>query len=166
MIRVPIHMMERVGKLARIVRENGCMSAAELPVEILAAGSGYSVKDVKKALGVVQDPVSWHQDPTVENCVLSVADHQPGPSDRFGQEDLRRFMRTSFGSLTDQQALVLRQRFGLDNGVEKTLEEVGRMMGVTRERIRQIENKALGRLRAPSVAGDLEVFLLSDNPPA
>lgn len=165
-IRVPIHMLEKVNKLARIARENGCISSAEVPVATLAAGSGFSAEEVIKVLGVVGEPASWDQDAALEDHVLSVFDSQPGPPQRYEHEDLRRFLSVSFEVLSPKEALVLRQRFGLDDGNERTLEEVGRMLNVTRERIRQLEAKALGRLRARSVREVLQPFLRPGNQPS
>lgn len=152
-IRVPVHMMERIHKVELAARRLGFHTPSEAPAAILADAAQISLPELQKVLSVVADAESWEGSDHIRHAVELVQDGSEGPECDVGSEWLSQFVRSNVGQLSDKEAAVISFRFGLADGEEKTLEEVGRMFGVTRERIRQIEAKALGRLRHPRLLG-------------
>ena len=147
-IRVPVHMVETINKLARIQRQ---------------LTLGISIDKVREVYKISQDPVSL-ETPIGEEDDSHLGDfikdeRTMGPEEYATIEMLKEELQGVLGTLTDREEKVLRLRFGLDDGQCRTLEEVGQIFGVTRERIRQIEAKALRKLRHPSRSRKLKDFL-------
>lgn len=159
LIRLPVHVFERIGKLQRSARENGFDSPRELPVDVLSCVSGMAPSDVVKAILVVEDATLMGDSREAEEFASNAADDAQSPEEFAAFEDFRRYMNSFVDGLPPRERLVIRQRFGFDDGVEKTLEEVGRTLNVTRERIRQIEAKALRLLRKQYVLDELKIYL-------
>ncbi len=162
-IRVPVHMVETINKLKRIQRQLTVELNRE-PTELeLAEKMECTVDKIIEIIKIDVDPISLEK-PTREDEDSSVADFIPdesnmSPEDYTINELLKDEIRQALSTLTDREAQVLRYRFGLDDGTCRTLEEVGNMFGVTRERIRQIEAKALRKLRHPSRSRKLKDYL-------
>ncbi|WP_312326772.1 sigma-70 family RNA polymerase sigma factor [Stenotrophomonas sp.] len=148
-IRLPIHVMERVTKIAKVARERGEDSAHAMPAQEIARLSDLSVNQVAKALAVINDVVSWDQQDGMQELVLSTQDTSSSPEEWTDGFLRRRAIDECLAQLPPREAEVVRHRFGLIDGDDRTLEEVGQMFGVTRERIRQIEAKALRKMRHP-----------------
>lgn len=149
-IRVPVHMMERINKLNAVARGAGFETAADMPVETLSMYAEMTPTEVQRALRVVQEPNSLFESDEIRSFVESVADEARRPDDLVITHDLSRSIRECVCSLPDRESEVIAHRFGLFDGIEKTLEEVGAIFNVTRERIRQIEASALRKLRHPN----------------
>ncbi|RJS02671.1 sigma-70 family RNA polymerase sigma factor [Xanthomonas sp. CFBP 7698] len=149
LIRVPVHMMERLSKVAKAARMTGFESPMGIPLSEIANLTGYSEAEVRRTLSVVEDASLWEDSPADQDAVMSVADELADPADFAEHMEMARLVHLSIKEISEKQADVIRHRFGLVDGVERTLEEVGQMHGVTRERIRQIESKALKALRHP-----------------
>ncbi len=154
MIRLPVHMIERIRKLETTARADGFDSPAEMDAGLLADRAGMSIRDVQKALRAEVEPKMIDQEIDLdrETYWCSVDDAE-GPEELACRADLRRLVMEAVGELKDKQRRVLVERFGLNDGTERTLEEVGVIHGVTRERIRQIEAKALKTLQHPGRLG-------------
>ncbi|MBK9496119.1 MAG: sigma-70 family RNA polymerase sigma factor [Xanthomonadales bacterium] len=159
LIRLPVHIFEKVSKLSRVAREEGFDSLREMPIKALSEASGIASSEVAKTVDLIDDAVLWSDTPEVENLVSTVADDTQTPEEVATLEDFRRFMNACVDGLTPKEKRIIRHRFGLEGGVEKTLEEVGGMLNVTRERARQIEAKALAKLRRPAVLDELKIHL-------
>ena len=153
-IRIPVHMVETINKVkkanSQLLHENGRDPTAEEIAERL----GMPADKVREILRVAQEPVSL-ETPIGEEEDSHLGDFIPddtslSPIDAATMDALKRDLATVLKTLTDREASVLKMRFGLDDGQPKTLEEVGTKFGVTRERIRQIEAKALRKLKHPS----------------
>ena len=153
-IRIPVHMVETINKVkkanSQLLHENGRDPTAEEIAERL----GMPADKVREILRVAQEPVSL-ETPIGEEEDSHLGDFIPddtslSPIDAATMDALKRDLATVLKTLTDREASVLKMRFGLDDGQPKTLEEVGTKYGVTRERIRQIEAKALRKLKHPS----------------
>ena len=151
-IRVPVHMVETINKLSRYQRQLTLELNREPTDEELAKKMGMSPDKVREVIKIAQDPVSL-ETPIGEEEDSHLGDFVPDESN-MSPEDF-----TIHEMLKEEIGDVLRLRFGLDDGSPKTLEEVGQMFGVTRERIRQIEAKALRKLRHPSRSRKLKDFL-------
>jgi len=149
-IRLPIHVMEKVNKVSKAVRVLGEDSFDDVRPEDIAKICDLSVADVAKLLNVVHDAVSWDQQDETANLVLATQDTFQPPEEATDAYLRRRAIDDCLSSLGSREAEVIRHRFGLIDGDDKTLEEVGQIFGVTRERIRQIESKALRLMRHPS----------------
>ncbi|VXB25455.1 RNA polymerase sigma factor [Luteimonas sp. 9C] len=162
-IRVPVHMREKMNKLDAVRRALEQSGAAEPSVTELAERTGYPEREVMKML-TIPNACSWDE----ASCLLEEAlelDDETQVADAFANsEALANSVRDVLGTLKPQQAEVLCFRFGLDDGNHRTLEEVGQRYGVTRERIRQIESKALSLLRHPSRAEVLRSFFGEERP--
>ena len=153
-IRIPVHMVETINKVkktsSQLLHENG----KDPTPEEIAERLGMPSDKVREILRVAQEPVSL-ETPIGEEEDSHLGDFIPddtslSPIDAATMEALKRDLAAVLKTLTDREASVLRMRFGLDDGQPKTLEEVGTKFGVTRERIRQIEAKALRKLKHPS----------------
>jgi RNA polymerase primary sigma factor len=162
-IRIPVHMIEVINKLKNIQRELVREMGREPTTEEIARKMGTSIEKVSKALKLVQQPVSL-ETPIGEDGDSQLGDliedkSSTSPSERVIASNLREITGDVLQTLSPREERVLRMRFGLDHGGdERTLEEVGQNFNVTRERIRQIEAKALRKLRHPSRARLLRNF--------
>ena len=162
-IRVPVHMVETINKLARVQRQLTQDLNREPTDEEIAKKLGISIEKVREVYKISQDPVSL-EIPIGEEDDSHLGDfikdeRTMGPEEYATIEMLKEELQGVLGTLTDREEKVLRLRFGLDDGQCRTLEEVGQIFGVTRERIRQIEAKALRKLRHPSRSRKLKDFL-------
>ena len=162
-IRVPVHMVETINKLARVQRQLTQDLNREPTDEEIAKKLGISIEKVREVYKISQDPVSL-ETPIGEEDDSHLGDfikdeRTMGPEEYATIEMLKEELQGVLGTLTDREEKVLRLRFGLDDGQCRTLEEVGQIFGVTRERIRQIEAKALRKLRHPSRSRKVKDFL-------
>lgn len=162
-IRVPVHMVETINKLSRYQRQLTLELNREPTDEELAKKMGMSPDKVREVIKIAQDPVSL-ETPIGEEEDSHLGDFVPDESNMSPEDfTIHEMLKEEIGdvllTLTEREEQVLRLRFGLDDGFPKTLEEVGQMFGVTRERIRQIEAKALRKLRHPSRSRKLKDFL-------
>ena len=163
-IRVPVHMVETINKLARAQRQLTQELNREPSEEELAKKLGITVEKVREVYKISQDPVSL-ETPIGEEDDSHLGDfikdeRTMSPEEYATVEMLKEELTNVLLTLTDREEKVLRLRFGLDDGQCRTLEEVGQIFGVTRERIRQIEAKALRKLRHPSRSRKLKDFLI------
>lgn len=149
-IRLPIHVMEKVNKVSKAVRVLGEDSFDDVRAEDIAKVCDLSVGDAAKSLNVAHDAVSWDQQDETADLVLATRDTFQLPEEVTDGYLRRRAIDDCLSALGSREAEVIRHRFGLIDGNDKTLEEVGQIFGVTRERIRQIESKALRMMRHPS----------------
>jgi RNA polymerase primary sigma factor len=162
-IRVPVHMYEQINRLARVSRQLVQELGRDPTVEEIAEELGVSPKKVERTIKVSQRPLSLEmpvgeEDDSFLGDFIEDSD-APSPTDQASQQLLRDQIEDIFVSLTPREVRILQLRFGLVDGYSYTLEEVGKKFGVTRERIRQIEAQALGRLRHPSRSRKLRDFL-------
>ncbi len=161
-IRVPVHMVEVINKATRCNRKLVQELGREPTVEEIAKELGLPVEKIIEANRTAADtlsldtPVGDEEDTSIGSFVED--DHTPGPADATSNALLAEALREILDTLTDREADVLRMRFGMYDGRTHTLEEVGQIFGVTRERIRQIENKAIRKLRHPSRAKKIKDF--------
>ncbi len=160
-IRIPVHMVETVNKLGRITRQLVQQLGREPSEAELAAAMDISVNRLHEVIRMTQEPVSLSTPIGEEENHLGdfVEDHTaPEPSEVAAFALLRDQLAEALDTLTPKEQQVLRLRFGLEDGRTRTLEEVGQHFGVTRERIRQIEAKALRKLRHPTRSRPLRDF--------
>ena len=162
-IRVPVHMVETINKLARVQRQLTQELNREPTDEEIAKKLGISIEKVREVYKISQDPVSL-ETPIGEEDDSHLGDfikdeRTMGPEEYATVEMLKEELSGVLATLTEREEKVLRLRFGLDDGQCRTLEEVGQIFGVTRECIRQIEAKALRKLRHPSRSRKLKDFL-------
>lgn len=162
-IRVPVHMYEQINRLARVSRQLVQEFGRDPTTEEIAEELGVTAKKVERTIKVSQRPLSLEM-PVGEEADSFLGDfiedsEAPSPTDQASQQLLREQIDSIFASLTPREVRILQLRFGLVDGYSYTLEEVGKKFGVTRERIRQIEAQALGRLRHPSRSRKLRDFL-------
>ncbi len=162
-IRVPVHMYEQINRLARVSRQLVQELGRDPTVEEIAEELGVSPKKVERTIKVSQRPLSLEmpvgeEDDSFLGDFIEDSD-APSPTDQASLQLLRDQIEEIFVSLTPREVRILQLRFGLIDGYSYTLEEVGKKFGVTRERIRQIEAQALGRLRHPSRSRKLRDFL-------
>ncbi|QSO46097.1 RNA polymerase sigma factor RpoD [Alicyclobacillus mengziensis] len=162
-IRIPVHMVETINKLIRISRQLLQELGREPTAEEIAAEMDLSPDKVREIQKIAQEPVSL-ETPIGEEDDSHLGDFIPddealAPADAAAYELLKEQLEDVLDTLTEREENVLRLRFGLDDGRTRTLEEVGKVFGVTRERIRQIEAKALRKLRHPSRSKRLKDFL-------
>lgn len=161
-IRIPVHMVETINKLIRIQRQLLQDLGREPTPEEIGAEMELPTGKVRDILKIAQEPVSL-ETPIGEEDDSHLGDfiedeHATSPADHAAYELLKDQLEDILDTLTDREENVLRLRFGLDDGRSRTLEEVGKVFGVTRERIRQIEAKALRKLRHPSRSKQLKDF--------
>ncbi|MCB1691447.1 MAG: RNA polymerase sigma factor RpoD [Pseudomonadales bacterium] len=162
-IRVPVHMMETVNKLNRLTRQLIQELGRPPTIEELSEKMDLPEDKVLKALDVAKQPISLEtpvgddDDSTMWNLVSDTS--VESPMDHATDEGLKETTTNVLTALTDREAKVLRMRFGIDMNTDHTLEEVGRQFSVTRERIRQIEAKALRKLRHPARSEQLRSFI-------
>jgi len=162
-IRIPVHMVETINKLIRISRQLVQRLGREPTAEEIALEMGIASERVEEIQRIAQEPVSL-ETPIGEEEDSQLGDfledkELPSPEDAAAGQLLREQLEGMLDDLTEREKEVLRLRFGLEDGHPYTLEEVGRRFGVTRERIRQIEAKALRKLRHPSRSKKLRDFL-------
>ncbi|ALX48107.1 RNA polymerase sigma factor RpoD [Lentibacillus amyloliquefaciens] len=162
-IRIPVHMVETINKLIRVQRQLLQDLGREPTPEEIGKEMELSPDKVREILKIAQEPVSL-ETPIGEEDDSHLGDfiedqEAVSPSDHASYELLKEQLEDVLDTLTDREENVLRLRFGLDDGRTRTLEEVGKVFGVTRERIRQIEAKALRKLRHPSRSKRLKDFL-------
>ncbi|MGW8957106.1 RNA polymerase sigma factor RpoD [Paenibacillus sp. NPDC055715] len=162
-IRIPVHMVETINKLIRVSRQLLQELGREPTPEEVAAEMELSVEKVREIMKIAQEPVSL-ETPIGEEDDSHLGDfiedqEALAPADAAAYELLKEQLEDVLDTLTEREENVLRLRFGLDDGRTRTLEEVGKVFGVTRERIRQIEAKALRKLRHPSRSKRLKDFL-------
>ena len=165
-IRIPVHMIETINKLNRISRQMLQEMGREPTPEELAVRMEMPEDKVRKVLKIAKEPISMetpigddedsHLGDFIEDTSVS------SPIDQATVESLRETTHAVLAQLTPREAKVLRTRFGIDMNTDHTLEEVGKQFDVTRERIRQIEAKALRKLRHPSRSEQLRSFLMDD----
>lgn len=162
-IRIPVHMVETINKLVRVSRQLLQAYGREPTAEEIAKEMDMPVDKVREIQKIAQEPVSLETPIGEEDDSHLgdfIEDHDvTAPQDAAAYEMLKEQLEGVLDTLTDREENVLRLRFGLDDGRTRTLEEVGRVFGVTRERIRQIEAKALRKLRHPSRSKRLRDFL-------
>ncbi|MCP1673200.1 RNA polymerase primary sigma factor [Natronocella acetinitrilica] len=162
-IRIPVHMIETINKLNRISRQMLQEMGREATPEELAERMDMPEDKVRKVLKIAKEPISMetpigddedsHLGDFIEDLMVM------SPVDSATREGLKEAVRGVLGGLTPREAKVLRMRFGIDMNTDHTLEEVGKQFDVTRERIRQIEAKALRKLRHPTRSESLRSFL-------
>ncbi len=162
-IRIPVHMVETINRLVREQRALIQELGREPTVEEIAEKMGLSVEKVREIQKISQEPVSLEK-PIGEEEDSHLGDFIPdddamSPADQVAYTLLKEQLLDAMKSLTAREEKVLRLRFGLDDGRQRTLEEVGREFNVTRERIRQIEAKALRKLRHPSRSKKLKDYI-------
>ncbi|MGD2246644.1 MAG: RNA polymerase sigma factor RpoD, partial [Candidatus Aminicenantes bacterium] len=165
-IRIPVHMIETINKLIRVSRSLVQEIGREPTSEEIAKKMDMSVTKVRKIIKIAQEPISLetpigeeedsHLGDFIEDKVI------PSPPETVININLREQIGEALKSLTEREAKVLKMRFGLGDGNEHTLEEVGQQFKVTRERIRQIEAKALRKLKHPSRSRKLKSFTEND----
>ena len=162
-IRIPVHMVETINKLIRVSRQLLQELGREPTPEEIAEEMNMPVDRVREILKISQEPVSLEtpigeeEDSHLGDFIQD--DNVPVPADAAAFTLLKEQLVEVLGTLTEREQKVLRLRFGLDDGRARTLEEVGKEFNVTRERIRQIEAKALRKLRHPSRSKKLKDFL-------
>ena len=161
-IRVPVHMVEVINKATRCNRKLVQELGREPTVEEIAKELNLPVEKIIEANRTAADtlsldtPVGDEEDTSIGSFIMD--DHTPGPADATSNAMLAEALKEILDTLTQREADVLKMRFGMYDGRTHTLEEVGQIFGVTRERIRQIENKAIRKLRHPSRAKKIRDF--------
>ena len=165
-IRIPVHMIETINKLNRIQRKLLQENGKEATPEELAEHMDMTEEKVRRVLKIAKEPISM-ESPVGDDEDSHLGDfiedeNAEKPLDQTISEGLSDSTHDILSSLTPREAKVLRMRFGIDMNTDHTLEEVGKQFDVTRERIRQIEAKALRKLRHPSRAQNLKSFLDND----
>lgn len=162
-IRIPVHMVETINRFIRVSRKLMQELGREPAPEEIAKALEIDVSKVREIIKVSQEPTSL-ETPVGDEDDSHLGDFiqdtsAPSPYDATSRQLLKEHMEEVLGTLSDREKRVLILRFGLENGKPKTLEEVGREFNVTRERIRQIEAKALRKLRHPSRSKKLKDYL-------
>ncbi|GIO40232.1 MULTISPECIES: RNA polymerase sigma factor RpoD [Paenibacillus] len=162
-IRIPVHMVETINKLIRVSRQLLQEIGREPTPEEIAQEMDLTPEKVREIMKIAQEPVSLETpigEENDSNLGDFIEDHDaPAPAEAAAYELLKEQLEEVLDTLTEREENVLRLRFGMDDGRTRTLEEVGKEFGVTRERIRQIEAKALRKLRHPSRSKRLKDFM-------
>jgi RNA polymerase primary sigma factor len=161
-IRIPVHMVEHMNRLTRMRRQMHQELEREPTVDELAARLQIEPDRVRDLLQIAQDPLSLDSPVGEEdesNLADFIQDSTDGPADAATKTMLVEAVVEVLGELSEREQEIVRMRFGLDGGQARTLEEVGKQFGVTRERIRQIEAKTLAKLRHPQRSHRLREFL-------
>lgn len=162
-IRIPVHMIETINKLNRISRQILQETGKEATPEELSQHIAMSEDKIRRIMRIAKEPISMEtpigddEDSNLGDFIEDSA--SDSPVDSATSESLREVTKDILSTLTEREAKVLRMRFGIDMNTDHTLEEVGKQFDVTRERIRQIEAKALRKLRHPSRSETLKSFL-------
>lgn len=162
-IRIPVHMVETINKLIRVSRQLLQEEGREPTPDEIAEEMGISVEKVREILKIAQEPVSLEtpigeeEDSHLGDFIPD--DDVPAPAEAAAFSMLKEQLVDVLGTLTEREQKVLKLRFGLEDGRARTLEEVGKKFDVTRERIRQIEAKALRKLRHPTRSKKLKDYL-------
>ena len=162
-IRIPVHMVETINKLIRVSRQLLQEKGREPQPEEIAEAMGISVEKVREIIKIAQEPVSLEtpigeeEDSHLGDFIQD--DDAPPPAEAASFTLMKEQLMSVLDTLTPREKKVLSLRFGLEDGRQRTLEEVGQQFNVTRERIRQIEAKALRKLRHPSRSKKLKDFL-------
>ncbi|HBL85413.1 MAG: RNA polymerase sigma factor RpoD [Clostridiales bacterium GWF2_38_85] len=162
-IRIPVHMVETINKVLRTSRQLLQEFGREASAEEISEVMGMPVDKVRDILKIAQEPVSLEmpigeeEDSHLGDFIAD--DHTPSPSDKAASTMLHEQLLEVLHTLTPREESVLKLRFGLEDGRQRTLEEVGKIFDITRERIRQIEAKALRKLRHPSRSKRLKDYL-------
>ena len=162
-IRIPVHMVETINKLIRVSRQLLQEQGREPTPDEIAAEMGISVEKVREILKIAQEPVSLEtpigeeEDSHLGDFIPD--DDAPAPAEAAAFSMLKEQLVDVLGTLTEREQKVLKLRFGLEDGRARTLEEVGKKFDVTRERIRQIEAKALRKLRHPTRSKKLKDYM-------
>ncbi|MFD4431292.1 RNA polymerase sigma factor RpoD/SigA [Nocardia sp. NPDC058497] len=159
-IRLPSNVADVLHRVIRVRRELAHQLGRVATVEELATAAELTVTQVEAVLRHEAEPVSLHA-PIGEDTELGalLPDTAPAPADTVAERMLPRYVEAALGVLTERESAVIRLRFGLDRGEGRTLEEVGSELGVSRERARQIEAKAMSKLRRPACASTLTGLL-------
>ena len=161
-IRIPVHMVDNINAVVRAQRSLLQEEGREPTIDEVAKRSEMTADRVRDILRISQDTVSLEQPLGEDDFNLSDVledDAAPAPSDAATRAMLSEAVRNVLADLSERERKVVRLRFGLDDGQARTLEEVGREFGVTRERVRQIESKSLAKLRQPLRSGQLRDYL-------
>lgn len=169
LIRVPVHMVEKINHMERARREIEYKTGDIATTESIAKNLSITTKEVGKIIAATPEIIYmdfYDNENYSDDFIRFILEEDSDPSEHTMQMALQETIACQLNTLPTRDADVLRMRFGLDGNDEKTLEEVGQVFGVTRERIRQIEAKALGKLRQRSCSDKLEVFLASGARPA
>ncbi len=162
-IRIPVHLVETLNKTMRARRQLMQELNKEPSIEQLAEKTGFTIKKISEILKISQSPVSLAST-LGEESETKLGDiiedkNTPYPQDLIVNKSKRGYIEEFLGSLSGREKLVLELRFGITDGRGRTLEEIGRMLGLTRERIRQIERKALEKLRGMDTIGHLKELI-------
>ena len=162
-IRIPVHMVESMNRVLRMQRQMHQEMEREPTLDELADRCGMTPERIREILRISQDPLSLDS-PVGEEDDSNLADFiedlsADAPADMAAKRMLTQAVEEALGELTEREQEIVRMRFGLDDGQARTLEDVGREFGVTRERIRQIEAKTLAKLRHPMRSQRLKEFL-------
>ncbi|MBI3589715.1 MAG: sigma-70 family RNA polymerase sigma factor, partial [Candidatus Liptonbacteria bacterium] len=161
-IRIPVHMVETISKYTQVRRQLIQELGRDPMAEEIAAEMSVDVEKIRHIQKISQEvlsiesPVGEEEDSTLSDFIPD--DKNASPSQLVTQSLLRDLIKEVLVDLAEREQKILRMRFGLEDGVSHTLEEVGKVFGVTRERIRQIESKALEKIREHGKAGALRSF--------
>jgi len=165
-IRIPVHMVETINKMVRVKQTLSHKLGREPFTAEIAEEMGLEEERVREIIKYAMEPVSIEtpigeeEDSRLGDFIID--ENAQSVVEQVSYSELQNVLDEVLGSLTEREEFVLRLRFGLDDGRPKTLEEVGKKFGVTRERIRQIEAKALRKMRQPSKSSKLKDFLVED----
>ena len=162
-IRIPVHMVETIHKVTKVSRQMLQEKGREVSPDEIAKEVNMPAEKVREIMKIAQDPISL-ETPVGEEEDSHIGDfiedqESPAPAEAASYELLREQLNEVLHTLTPREEQVLRLRFGLEDGRQRTLEEVGQQFNITRERIRQIEAKALRKLRHPSRSKKLKDYL-------
>ena len=165
-IRIPIHMIETINRINKIIRKGLQENGKEPDVEDIAKEIGLPVDKVKQVIKITKEPVSLEapigsdDDGRFGDFVPDT--HSPTPIENIMKEDLQNQIDQILGQLNEREQAVIRMRFGLmDDESDRTLEEIGKELSVTRERVRQIESSAIKKLKHPKVGKNLKTYVES-----